>query len=196
MYMVFIVVIAMSMLRVRRPMPKIARVFAPVLIVLVLASATNITAFLQPNGALPAVYSVGGEAIERTVTPNDLIAAHWVARHDRTHVLQSDLFAQLSLDNFGLDERHVLIPSVDPIVVDDKSWVFSSMTNTVEGRARGAVLNGAGTFKFPKWYFTRTRDILYASTTNIVYGDEQEAEHALSPSRLKSTRLSRTGLLR
>jgi hypothetical protein len=85
--------------------------------------------------------------------------------------VQSDRFGQLALDIYGFNDRRDFISSVDPIIVDNPSWVFAYRTNLVYGSARGGNNAQTGVFRFPWAYFTSTRSILYVTPTDVVFGN-------------------------
>ncbi len=54
--------------------------------------------------------------------------------------------------------------------VDNNSWIFSSQTNAHLDSARGGSNASYAVFAFPRSYFSRTRSIVFVSTTDEVYG--------------------------
>lgn len=140
---------------------------------LALSTALQLDNLVEAKAQLPAEYSAVGEQSQRIPTPQDLLAARWVAAN-RTpgDLVQADLFAQLALWNFGYATRHDFVASVDPIIIDNRSWVFADATNVRIGTARGGDNAEEGVFNFPLAYLASTRSILYVSPTDTVFGKE------------------------
>jgi hypothetical protein len=181
MYLVFVVAVAVcaqALLRDRAALRvAIARWKAPLVaggVALALvgtAYSTQVGLLAQRGGALPLQYSATGEQIERVPVPDDLAAAGYLARFaPRTTVVQADYFGQLALFDYGFAVGRRLVPSVDPIIIDNSAWVLATTTNLSEHRGRGGTVTSVGAFVFPVAYLTGTRAVLYTSSTNAVYG--------------------------
>jgi hypothetical protein len=181
MYLVFVVVVAVcaqallrdqaalraAVLRWRVPM-----VAGGIVLALVgTAYSTQVGLLAQRGGALPLEYSATGEQIERVPVPADLAAARYLARFaPRTTVVQADYFGQLSLFDYGFAVGRRLVPSVDPIIIDNGAWVLATTPNLSQHRARGGTVTSVGVFVFPLPYLTGTRAVLYTSPSDAVYG--------------------------
>ena len=99
------------------------------------------------------------------------MAAQWLAAHRAApQFVQSDLFGQLALFNYGFAVRQGFVNTTDPVIVDDKSWIFAYHTNVLYSLARGGDNARIGIYKFPADYFQKTRSILYASPSDVIYG--------------------------
>jgi|GEM_PF-1757914 len=134
-------------------------------------TSTGLAALLEVHQQLPAAYSSTGEQAQRLLAPADLDAAQWVeANRPERYVVQADRIGALALDDFGFNDRQNFFSSVDPIIVDNGSWIFAYRTNVVLGTARGGDNARIGVFVFPASYFASMRPVLYTSGTDLVYG--------------------------
>jgi hypothetical protein len=180
--LIFVVVVAMALadppLRARLARaPAVLRdrrtllVLAVVTVGATVASASGLSALVERNAQLPDSYAATGEQAQRLLTPYDLEAADWVAANRPSqYVVQADRIGALALEDYGFNDRRNFFSTVDPIVVDDGSWVFAYRANVVLGTARGGNNARTGVFRFPASYFGATRTILYVSGTDLVYG--------------------------
>jgi hypothetical protein len=197
MYLVFVVVVAVCAQALLRDRANLRGVIAhwklPLVaggVVLALVGtvySTQIGLLTQRGGSLPLEYASTGEQIERVPVPADLAAARYLATFaPRTTVVQADYFGQLSLFNYGFAVGRRLVPSVDPIIIDNSGWVLATTPNLIQHRARGGTVTSVGVFVFPVAYLTGTRAVLYTSPTDAVYGQ--------IPYRYKPpVRIARTG---
>jgi uncharacterized membrane protein len=180
MYLIFVVVIAIAIARWRptldsaqrsRTLRTLGLASACMAVVVATLTSTQLANFTRHGAVLPMAYANRGEAIERVPTPNDIVAASWVAHHSQAEArVQADIFAQLALYNFGFANKANFFYSVDPIIVSDAAWVFTNHSNVTIGRARGGDNSKVGVFTFPSAYFETTRSVLYASATDVVFG--------------------------
>jgi uncharacterized membrane protein len=185
MFLVFAVTIAIGLSS--RPRPTRARLHGKfygvlrrievpslaIICILVLLTSTQLTNLLVPKASLPAALVSTGEQIQRIVKPTDIAAARWIAlTPHRSQTIQSDIFGQLALFDFGLSSSNHVIPNIDPVIVDDRAWVFVSQTNLQLQIARGGDNARIGIFQFPLTFFERTRNILYSSSTDAVLGSD------------------------
>jgi hypothetical protein len=137
---------------------------------LAVATSMQLVNLAESNGELLAAFSTSLSPLQ-TVSSPDLLAARFIAVHrPSTLLVQSDYYAQLSLLDYGFTDRPNFITSVDPVIVDNTSWVFANRTNIVFGRAAGGNNTEIGWFRFPYTYFVATRSILYVSPTDVVFG--------------------------
>ena len=90
-------------------------------------------------------------------------------------LVQADRIGALALDDFGYNDRRNFFSSVDPVIVDDASWVLAYSTNVATGSARGGNNARTGVFRFPAAYFDATRAVIYVSPDDVVYGPERSA---------------------
>lgn len=140
---------------------------------LMLLASTQLANLVEPKASLPASFSARGEQIQRIVKPADIVAARWIAlAPHRSQTIQSDIFGQLALFDFGLASSIHVIPNIDPVIIDDRSWLFASQTNLDLHIARGGDNARIGVFQFPINYLRRTRNILFSSSTNAVFGSD------------------------
>lgn len=138
---------------------------------LAVSTSTGLVTFAERGAQLPSALSFQGEEAQRLITPNDVAAAVWVAkRRPATKVVQADRFGQLALDIVGYNDRKDFVSSVDPVIVNNYSWVFAYHTNIQDRTARGGNNVEVGVFRFPLQYFVRTRSVLYTSPTDAVFG--------------------------
>ena len=87
-----------------------------------------------------------------------------------TDVVQSDLYGELALYDVGYATRSNFFAVIDPVVVDNNSWVYADQANIPDGVARDG--NGVidDIYQFPRAYFTSTRAVLYTSRNDVVFG--------------------------
>lgn len=138
---------------------------------LAIATSTELVNFVERGAPLPATMSYEGEQAQRLITPNDVAAANWLAKRRQVpKVVQADRFGELALDDFGYNDRRDFVTSVDPIIVNNLSWVFAYHTNLLAGTARGGNNAHVGVFDFPLRFFMETRSVLYTSPTDAVFG--------------------------
>jgi hypothetical protein len=180
-YLLFVVLVGVAcqsrpVTRLRRaiatpPRPALVGVGSAILVAVAIAGSTGLLALLQPRGELPAELTSVGEPSQRLLGPADIIAAKWVAQNAPPSMLvQADRFGQLGLDVFGFSDRRNFIPSLDPILIDDRSWIYAYGPNVLFGTARGGDNAQTGVFRFPAAYLASTRSILYVSTSDVVFG--------------------------
>lgn len=186
-FLIFVVAVgvAISTEPVRRPLARLlasGRTHAVVLVIAVVAvggavaTSTGLAAMAIHKGQLPMAYSATGEQAQRLLSADDVGAASWVAvNRPSRYVVQADRIGSLALDDFGFNDRRNFFSSVDPIIVDNGSWVLAYRTNVVLGSARGGNNARTGVFVFPASYFGATRSILYVSPTDVVYGPTRPA---------------------
>ena len=177
MYLLFLVVLGLAMPNLRGFAQVIgAKFHFPVKVATLLSVAFAVAASLQltnyffVNSGLPAPVAIAGEQLQRGVSSGDFQAAGWVAAHHGTRHVQTDLYGQLAMLNIGSADSSRFIPSIDPVIVDNNSWIFSSQTNAHLDSARGGSNASYAVFAFPRSYFSRTRSIVFVSTTDEVYG--------------------------
>jgi uncharacterized membrane protein len=152
----------------------VARMLPAIALVAGFAVATGgqLTNLLEPGASLPAALITSGELSQRLLSPYDIETAQWISANARGHdLIQADRFGQLALYDYGYSiNSNSLIGSVDPVIVDNRSWVFAYHTNVLLGSARGGNNAFVGGFRFPGAYFQSTRSILWVSPTDVVYG--------------------------
>lgn len=142
-----------------------------VLAALAVSTSTALANFVERGAPLPATMSLQGEQAQRLLRPSDVEAAKWLAkRRPAPAFVQSDRFGELALDVYGYNDRRDFVDSVDPIIVNDPSWIFAYHTNVAAGTARGGDNVQTGVFEFPLAYFLSTRSVLYSSPTDVVFG--------------------------
>ena len=139
-------------------------------VVAAVMTSTGLAALVEVHQQLPDAYSTTGEQAQRLLTPADLQAAKWVATNRPKQLVQADRIGMLALDDYGFNDRPNFFSTVDPIIVDNSSWIYAYRTNVVLGTARGGNNARTGVFKFPAPFFSSWRSTLYASGTDLVYG--------------------------
>jgi hypothetical protein len=181
-YLVFVVVvgIALSTDPVTRRLARLlagsgrqrlALGVAGLAVVAAVLTSTGLAAFIEVHQQLPDPYSATGEQAQRLLGPDDVAAARWVAANRPAEdPVQADRIGALALDDFGFNDRLNFFSSVDPIIVDNASWIFAYRTNVVLGSARGGNNAMTGVFRFPAPFFSSLRPTLYTSGTDLVYG--------------------------
>lgn len=182
-YMIFVVAIALAIAGTnKRPVlhgqaTRNGLIAVSYLVVIVaLLSGLFLTNFVEAQAALPLSYDSHGLLAERTITPIDLIAANWFVGHVGGHYLQSDRYGQVALFAYGGAQNPRLIPSLDPIIVDNNSWLFLDHENVLLGRAQGGTNAASAVYQAPVTYYEATRDVLYASNADAVFGIFIETE--------------------
>ena len=139
-------------------------------------TSTGLAALFEVHQQLPDAYSSTGEQAQRLLSPADLNAAKWVAANRSSqYMVQADRVGELALDDYGFNDRRNFFASVDPIIVDNASWIFAYRSNVVLGTARGGNNARLGVFLFPAAYFASMRPTLYTSGTDVVYGSVPKA---------------------
>ena len=152
----------------RRPLVVTGLVLVVVLSVMV---STQLINLVQVKATLPAIYSNRGEGIQRIPSVEDLDAAQWLASHRATGgIVQSDMFGQLALFDFGYETRRAFFNTMDPVIVDNSSWVFANHTNILAKRARGGNNARVGVYLYPGAYFAATRSVLFSSSSDVIFG--------------------------
>jgi hypothetical protein len=153
------------------PRQQLAIAVGAVLVVVAVLTSTGLAALIERHQQLPAAYSSTGEQAQRLITPADVAAAKWVAIHGSIRlVVQADRIGALALDDFGFNDRNGFFATVDPIIVNNGSWIFAYRANVVLGTARGGNNAKTAVFEFPAAYFASDRPLLYTSATDRVYG--------------------------
>ena len=136
-----------------------------------LLTSTELANFTEVHAGLPTNLSAVGEGAQRLPVPADVTAAGWLAANRPSPgFVQSDRFGELPLYVYGFIDRIDFFGSIDPVILDNGSWILATRTNVVLHTARGGDNAKVGVFRFPSAYLAATRPILYASTTNVVYG--------------------------
>ena len=136
-----------------------------------LLESTQLISFWEAGTSPTPIFSSSGQLSQRLTTPSDFQAASWLGTHvPATAVVQSDLYAELALYDVGFATRSNFFAVIDPVVVDNNSWVFADQANITDGVARDG--NGVidDIYKFPQSYFTSTRAVLYTSRNDVVFG--------------------------
>jgi hypothetical protein len=179
-YLLFVVVVAIALEAVpwRAWLSKLPRVgggarvaVGSLLAVLAVGTSTQLDNFAVRGGTLPVNLSFRGEEAQRLITPSDVLAARWlVANRPSPGLVQSDRFGQLALDIYGYNDRRDFISSLDPIIVDNPSWLLAYGTNLLVGSARGGNNAQTGVFRFPEGYFVATRSVLFVTPSDVVFG--------------------------
>lgn len=134
------------------------------------AYSTGLVDFVVSGDPLVMAYSSSGEQIELQPTPSDQLAGAWLASRDPSGIVQSDFAAQSVLYSFGFADRAAYVTSIDPVLLDTRSWVLAYHANVVDGRAFGGTTTYLGSFRFPRSYLLRNRPVLYSSATDLVFG--------------------------
>jgi hypothetical protein len=128
---------------------------------------------IENKAELVAEYSSTGEQIEQAPSPSDVVAIGWLADHlppqqfVQSDSLASDVFGDVNLIDVTGNR---FIGSIDPVILNEHAWVFASRTNIVLGRAGGGNTAVVSLFRFPRAYLSSTRSVLYASSTDAVFG--------------------------
>jgi hypothetical protein len=138
------------------------------------ATAMEVTSVLVPRSGPAVEYSDSGGQVESLPTHHDLLTAQWISRHGRRHLIQSDLYGRNSLAVYGFDDRRKYISAIDPVITDNRSWLFMTQTNITLNRAAGGNNAFHSTFNLPFRYFDSTRSVLYVSNFNAVFGPVPE----------------------
>lgn len=149
-----------------------ALVVGAVLAALSICTATELSNLAEPGAQPPAELSATGQQADRLLTPNDEYAAGWLAvRRSARSIIQSDLYGANALDVFGFNTRRNFFDVVDPVIVDNRSWLLADRTNVVDRIAFQSSGNPNVTaYDFPLAYFVATRSVLYVSPTDAVFG--------------------------
>jgi hypothetical protein len=134
------------------------------------SASSQLFDLVTPGVGVPAAFENYGEDYARIVTPSDVAAASWLAAHRRSGLVQADFWAQTAMFDFGGATRKQFIPSVDPVVTDNRAWILATHANVILHQARGGDTAELGVFRFPSKYFDATRSIVYVSTGDAVYG--------------------------
>lgn len=135
------------------------------------ATGAGLTELAQKGVAVTPAYSNTGSLAERDFNSSDIAAARWLVDSvGPLQVVQADEFGRLALWDFGTATSNRLLGTIDPVTVDNSSWIYAYHTNVVLGLASGSNTVGYALFHFPTAYFESTRSILYASADDTVYG--------------------------
>jgi hypothetical protein len=180
-YLIFVVVVGLALSadpvtrRLHRVLKggrhRLALGVAGLAVVAAVLTSTGLAAFIEVHQQLPDPYSATGEQAQRLLGPDDVLAAGWVAANRPAQdLVQADRIGALALDDYGFNDRLNFFSSVDPIIVDNGSWIFAYRTNVVLGSARGGNNAMTGVFRFPAPFFSSLRPTLYTSGTDLVYG--------------------------
>ena len=136
-----------------------------------LLESTQLITFWEAGTAPTPEFSSSGQLSQRLTTPADYQGARWLGAHvPATDVVQSDIYGELALYDVGFATRTNFFAVIDPVVVDNSSWVFADQANITDHVARDG--NGVtdDVYRFPLHYFTSTRAVLYASRHDVVFG--------------------------
>ena len=136
-----------------------------------LLESTQLITFWEAGTSPTPIFSNAGQLSQRLTTPSDFQAATWLGSNvPATDVVQSDLYGELALYDVGYATRSNFFAVIDPVVVDNNSWVYADQANITDGVARDG--NGVidDIYQFPRAYFTSTRAVLYTSRNDVVFG--------------------------
>jgi len=145
--------------------------FGALVAMVVLSGSMGLSNLVIKGQPLDAAFSSTGEQTESATTPSDLAAAQWLAAARPSGLVQSD-WVQGILQNVGYATRREYIPTLDPVLTDERSWVFVSQTNLVRGRVFGGTLTYNTSFRLPLAFLSSTRPILFTSGGAVVFGSE------------------------
>jgi len=176
-YLVFVLVLAEVIARVRSRHPSWKLRWSPVvmmvacgLVAFEMVLATSVTAPLT-GGQENAALSTNTNDYERSaISPAYLATARWVLRQagtDSTIQMEPDAVAMV-LGAAGPD-RDKIISSVDPVLISRFSWIVATKPNVVERRAMGTQFAQTAWFVFPKLFLSQHWNVVYASATTAVY---------------------------
>jgi hypothetical protein len=182
MYLLFAVTLAVSIeavprrLRVDRRAPGLIFAIAAVAATIAVVNSSLLSSTVERNSQLVSYYSDRGDQVSRIPTPPDLVAGQWLATNDpKNEVIQTDWDGQYVMYALGYADKRGFIPSIDPVTTDEHAWVLATHTNVLDGIARGGTYAETGVFNFPGAYLTATRPVLYATSTDVVYGSDRVA---------------------
>ena len=155
--------------RRRRATLSVAFALVGVVAMTVLSGSMGLSNLVIRGQPLAAAFSSRGEPSELATSPSDLAAARWLAGARPVGLVQSD-WTQGLLQNVGFATRSEYIPTIDPVLTDDRSWIYVSQENLVTGRAFGGTLTYNFAFRLPLTFLRLTRPILYTSGGAMVFG--------------------------
>lgn len=173
MYLIFVVLGAYLVHEWRVRIPRVAPWILGALGTAQVALAFGVGGYAVPNSSLPVALDANGYELQQlAVTPADRDAAHWLIATSGARTIQADPYSSLALDDFGGAYRKNFVETVDPVIVDNSAWVLATTTNVTDHTARATIGDLSGSFVFPSRYFGRTRSVLYASRSDVVYGSD------------------------
>jgi len=143
----------------------------------ILAGSMGLSNLVISGAPIDAAFSLRGQQVQAELTSSDLSAARWLALERPTGLVQSDFASQAILNIVGYANRREYVPSVDPVLVDNRSWVLASRNDVVVGRAFGGSTTYQALFSFPLTFFTSTRSTLFVSNGAIVIGSTPARSH-------------------
>ncbi len=176
-YLVFVVVLAEVIARVRSRHPSWRLRWSPGVIVVSsglaafeMVLATSVTAPLtggQENGALS---SSAFDFNRSAMSPAYLATSRWVLGRAGPHstVQMEPAAVAMVLATSGPDRKGV-VPSIDPILISRFSWIVATEPNVIERRAQGTQYAKTAWFVFPGRFLGRHWNVVYASNTTAVY---------------------------
>jgi len=134
-----------------------------------MAGSMGLVNLATPGRPLDAAYSTSGQQADLATSPSELPAAEWIARARPAGVVQADFTSLGALGSVGYADRIAFIPSVDPVLTDQRSWVFVSRTN-LAGRAYGGSTTYKAAFRFPIVFLESSRPTLFVSNNAVILG--------------------------
>jgi hypothetical protein len=122
------------------------------------------------GGSPSAAHASIGEEYERlAISRAEYATSTWIAdRDDDPLLVATDRYGGIVLLSTPRG-RIASSPTIVPLGVDVRAYVYASRANIVEGRARGKEGDRFAIFSFPFEYFAATRATVYATEETRVY---------------------------
>jgi hypothetical protein len=123
------------------------------------------------GGSPSVVFHDSGEDYERFfVHPQELAAARWLADHrqDPDYPVYTDRYGQLRLWQ-ATDVKRAVVSDLAPSALAENAYVFATVGNVVDHRARGAVDQRFVTFAFPEAFLDAHKDLVFSTGDTRVY---------------------------
>jgi len=176
-YLVFVVVLAEVIARVRSRHPSWRLRWSPAVVVVAcgmaafeMVLATSVTAPLtggQENGALS---SSTFDFNRSAMSPTYLATSRWVlGRAGPRSTVQMEPNAVAMVFATSGPDRKGIVPSIDPVLISRFSWIVATEPNVVQRRAQGTQYAETAWFVFPKRFLGRHWNVVYVSSTTAVY---------------------------
>lgn len=122
------------------------------------------------SGAPRAAVATFSEDVERfIITENERRAVSWMDETIERGVVQTDRYGQVALLGKAATIRFGVVDILHPAYIDERSWVYATRSNIVNGRARGLKGGVFAIFESPVSALDEDRSIVHATGDSRVY---------------------------
>jgi len=159
----------------RPSMPNAVFVACGVGAMALMLAASQLGGVLVPGSGAVLTYSARGGQADWFPQLSDLDAAEWMASVHFRGVLQTDYLGRYSLEDVGDDRPPGIANTLDPVLVDSHSWLYTVAAANNLGVLAGGTNVYVGLFQYgpPRKYFAIQRPVLYASSSDVIFGVSQ-----------------------